>query len=293
MIRYLKQPYFRTPMTRNNNGFTLIELSIVIVIIGLVIGGVLVGKDLINSSKVRAQISQIEGYTSAFYTFKTKYGYAPGDMPPTEAVQLGFFAFTGAQAGKGCKGNNTAYGNNDGIINGVNEALPFWSHLSDSKLIAGNFAGTGGNLLLTTSASCVALSGRPPGGLPITRAGWELYLPKSVLFPIGMIAVLGAYPVAPTTTIVYFSNTKKLNVFLLEDELGSNVASAREAYLIDSKLDDGLPATGNVRDFDTSDGSLIPVEDAPCTTTGVSPIGYNLSTAAADTINCRALAILF
>jgi prepilin-type N-terminal cleavage/methylation domain-containing protein len=288
-----------TVMTENNilrirsNGFTLIELSIVIVIIGLVIGGVLVGKDLIASSKIRAQISQVENYTSAFYAFKTKYGYAPGDMPPTEAAQLGFFAFTGAQAGKGCKGNNTAYGNNDGIINGVNEALPFWSHLSDSKLIGGNFGGTAGNLLLATSATCVALSGRPPAGLPTTRAGWELYLPKTVLFPIGMIAVLGTYPVAPTTTIVYFSNTKKLNIFLLEDELGSNVSTSREAYLIDSKLDDGLPATGNVRDFDTSNGTATPVEDAPCTTTGVTPIGYNLSPASADAVNCRTIAILF
>ncbi len=287
-------------MIRNNNfpqiyrnGFTLIELSIVIVIIGLVAGGVLVGKDLIGSSKVRAQISQVEKYTAAFYAFKTKYGYAPGDMPPTDAAQLGFFAFTGAQAGKGCKGNNTAYGNNDGIINGVNEALPFWSHLSDSKLIGGNFAGTAGNLLLATSASCVALSGRPPSGLPTTRAGWELYLPKSVLFPIGMVAVLGAYPVAPTTTIIYFSNTKKLNLFLLEDELGSNISTPREAYLIDSKMDDGLPATGNVRDFYTSDGTVTPIEDAPCTTTGVSPIAYNLSSTAADAVNCGAIAILF
>ncbi len=288
-------------MTRNNNllrirsdGFTLIELSIVLVIIGLLVGGVLIGKDLINSAGVRAQISQVEGYSTAFYTFKTKYGYFPGDMPPSEASQLGFFTFTGAQAGKGCKGNNTAYGNNDGIINGVNEALPFWSHLSDSKLIGGSYAGTAGNLLLATSASCVALSGRPPSGLPTTEAGWELYVPEPKLFPIGQIVVLGNYPVAPTTTIVYFKNTRKTNMFLIEDELGSNIASARQVYQIDNKMDDGLPASGNVMDFGTADGGTgVAVDNAPCTTSGVSPIKYELSPATADAINCYSIAVLF
>lgn len=286
-------------MTRNNNflrvrsdGFTLIELSIVLVIIGLLVGGVLVGRDLINSSKIRAQVSQVEEYSTAFYTFKIKYGYFPGDMPPTEALQLGFFAFTGAQAGKGCKGNNTAYGNDDGIINGVNEALPFWSHLSDSKLIGGSYAGTAGNLLLATSASCVALSGRPPSGLPTTTAGWELYVPKTKLFPIGQIVVLGNYPVAPTTTIIYFSNTKKTNMFLLEDELSSAIASSREFYNIDSKMDDGLPASGNIRNF-AVDGVGAQVDDPPCTTSGVSPMAYQLSPATADAINCYSLAVLF
>ena len=45
---------------RSNRGFTLIEMSIVLVIIGLVVGGVLVGQDLIRAAYERAQISQIE-----------------------------------------------------------------------------------------------------------------------------------------------------------------------------------------------------------------------------------------
>ena len=73
-------------------GFTLIELSIVLVIIGLIIGGVLVGRDLISAAGVRAQISQIEKYQSAVNTFRGKYGYLPGDISDPTAQQYGFAA---------------------------------------------------------------------------------------------------------------------------------------------------------------------------------------------------------
>lgn len=49
-----------TLQMKNQSGFTLIELSIVLVIIGLIVGGVLVGRDLIKAAEVRAQVSQIE-----------------------------------------------------------------------------------------------------------------------------------------------------------------------------------------------------------------------------------------
>jgi prepilin-type N-terminal cleavage/methylation domain-containing protein len=61
-------------------GFTLIELSIVLVIIGLVVGGVLVGRDLICAAELRAQISQIEKYNTAVNTFYGKYGGLPGPL---------------------------------------------------------------------------------------------------------------------------------------------------------------------------------------------------------------------
>ncbi len=80
-------------------GFTLIELSIVLVIIGLLVGGILVGRDLIKSSEIRAQIKQFEEFKTAANAFKTKYGYLPGDIPPTETAQLGFCTFTGTLAG--------------------------------------------------------------------------------------------------------------------------------------------------------------------------------------------------
>src|SRR6202011_3322528 len=71
-------------------GFTLIELSIVLVIIGLIVGGILVGQDLIKAAEVRAQISQIDKYNSAVNTFRAKFQSIPGDMAVATANQFGF-----------------------------------------------------------------------------------------------------------------------------------------------------------------------------------------------------------
>ena len=91
------------------HGFTLIELSIVLVIIGLVTGSVLVGRDLIRASEVRAQITQIEKYQTAVNTFKGKYGYLPGDIPDPAASDYGFIA----------RGQYPGEGDGDGYVEGA------------------------------------------------------------------------------------------------------------------------------------------------------------------------------
>ena len=58
-------------------GFTLIELSIVLVIIGFVVGGVLVGQELIETAKLRAVVSQIDQIRVGANTFRTKYNALP------------------------------------------------------------------------------------------------------------------------------------------------------------------------------------------------------------------------
>ena len=77
-------------MQARNAGFTLIELSIVLVIIGLVVGSVLVGQDLIKAAQVRATISQIEKYNTTANTFYGKVGSLPGDLNSVTATQFGF-----------------------------------------------------------------------------------------------------------------------------------------------------------------------------------------------------------
>ena len=81
-------------MRSGNGGFTLLEMSIVLVVIGLIVGGVLVGRDLISAAYTRAQISQIEKFNTAVNTFYGKYQALPGDMNNSVASTFGFSAST-------------------------------------------------------------------------------------------------------------------------------------------------------------------------------------------------------
>ena len=101
----------------NRKGFTLVELSIVLVIIGLLIGGVLKGKAMIENAKVKRVKSDSDGIVAATYGYQDKFGYLPGDDPSTTAI---------------CQGNG------DGLINGGAENLCFWKQLIDAGFISGD-----------------------------------------------------------------------------------------------------------------------------------------------------------
>ena len=60
-------------------GFTLIEIAIVLVIIGLLLGGVLKGQELINTARVRALNNTVDGITAAWFSFQDRYRAFPGD----------------------------------------------------------------------------------------------------------------------------------------------------------------------------------------------------------------------
>lgn len=64
---------------RLRSGFSLVELSIVLVILGLLVGGVLTGQSLIRASELRKFMNTMERYKAATYTFRDKYFALPGD----------------------------------------------------------------------------------------------------------------------------------------------------------------------------------------------------------------------
>ncbi|MBL8532229.1 MAG: prepilin-type N-terminal cleavage/methylation domain-containing protein [Betaproteobacteria bacterium] len=115
-------------------GFTLIEIAIVLVIIGLLLGGILKGQELITSARVRNLISQQDGIKAAFYGFQDRYRALPGDYQ-LAAQNLG--------------GTGTiSFGNGDGRVqNGVtpvggsvaDEANLVWEHMTRAGFLNGNF----------------------------------------------------------------------------------------------------------------------------------------------------------
>lgn len=94
-----------TKLQRKNNGFTLIELSIVLVIIGLLVGGVLTGRDLIQSARLRNAASTADTIKSKIILFKDMYRQLPGDTNKMWAI----YGTDCAATSGNCNGDNNRY----------------------------------------------------------------------------------------------------------------------------------------------------------------------------------------
>jgi prepilin-type N-terminal cleavage/methylation domain-containing protein len=114
------------------SGFTLVEIAIVLVIIGLLLGGILKGQELITSARVRNIADQNSGVQAAYYGFIDRYRQVPGDWDDDLARQA--IPTVGSGAGHGGNGN----GRLDG---GWDEAVALWEHLSKAGFIQGAYVG--------------------------------------------------------------------------------------------------------------------------------------------------------
>ncbi len=241
--------------TENNNlnklqGFTLVELSIILVIIGLLAGGILVGRDLIKASEIRGIITQKERYVTAANTFLSKYGSLPGDMDPTKASQFDFFAFTNVVA------SSQGFGDEDKRISSATihtkcsrECGAFWRHLSDASLIDGTY---GADII----ADATAMDGLPLAGTPAPMTPSEQgknvdqssYMPKSKLGQgywgaahMGLADELIGLNVNASANIFYITQTDANNGYY-----GKPSMTGLDAFTIDSKIDDGKPNRGKM-----------------------------------------------
>jgi len=257
-----------TQNSRNKqSGFTLIELSIVLVIIGLIVGGVLVGQDLIKAAEVRATITQIEKYNTSVRTFQGKFGGLPGDLVASTAAQYGIFDLTtvGGTAGFG-DGNGLIEGGAAGSSAFLGEPAVFWKHLTDAGLADGNY---GTNLVKATGASASqSIAGTYIPAAKLAR-GNSFTVASSNGFNYYFIAGLGSATQITIATGVYAAGTNNL--------------TPQEGQNIDAKVDDGKPFSGSV----TALNAINPLSTAAnIVSPTVSGTIYTVTATAGTAANC-------
>lgn len=153
--------------------FSLVELSIVLVILGLLTGGILGGQSLIRAAELRAVSTEYSRYATAMSSFRDKYFAVPGDM--SNATQ-----FWGTAAA--CPGTNatpsttqaTCDGNSSGGVDiltpASNEVFRFWQHLANAGLVEGSYSGVSNNATAATADARLSWN-VPPSKL--SNGGWS------------------------------------------------------------------------------------------------------------------------
>ena len=249
-------------------------MSIVLVIIGLIVGGVLVGQDLIAAARIRSQLSQIDKYNTAVITFRLKYNVLPGDMLPDQATAFGFFHRSGGY-GDG-DGDGYVGDSHSGL---VGENVLFWTDLSAAGLIEGSF---------NDNSDALVWAG--------TDAQFAAEMPRAKIGNGNFIFVDGMYygfipPVTSGWAILHMNGFQIIKTTYLVEEVGSDAGlTAVESYNMDQKVDDGLPLSGKVIAMYGSDKPGYEIDyswkASSCVLPG-PPVTYNIGTpAVSNTYQC-------
>lgn len=212
------------------SGFTLVELAIVMTIIGLLIGGILKGQELMLNARISATIAQVKSYQAAVETFRDMHSVRPGDFPSAQTRLPGCTVANSCFNGNG----NSLIGipdagwqNIDATIAGEN--TQFWKHLAAADLISGIIASSAGPAQwgFTHPAS------RLNGGFHVREA-----LPQGTgsCYGPNMSCINGTILVLRLTADGSWSSGS-----------GDNFAvRPNQAALIDRKMDDGMANLGYV-----------------------------------------------
>ncbi len=211
--------------------FSLVELSIVLVILGLLVGGVLAGQSLIRAAELRSVTTEFHKYQAAANIFRDKYFSIPGDMANATA----FWGATACPASAGT-GTQTCNGDGDGTIdnapaaNQYGEPFTFWQHLANAGLIEGGYTGIAGSANIFDSSATI---NSPKSKLG--NSGWSAFWLTSSFSGNG------------NEFAVDYGNHFRFGAEISGGGLfyGSSI-KPDEAWNIDSKIDDGKPGTGKI-----------------------------------------------
>jgi prepilin-type N-terminal cleavage/methylation domain-containing protein len=230
----------RTPYSHSakNCGFSLVELSIVLVILGLLTGGILTGQSLIRAAELRSITTEYNNYVVSVYTFKQKYFALPGDISNAtqfwgEADNDPATCSTTASLGK-----ETCNGNGDGMIVGWPpdsiEIMRAWQHLANAGLINGTYTGIGGP---ANDYHCVPNVNSPEAKL--SGGGYSFAYRGERIAEVGYFD--GSYG-----NVIEFGAANPWK------SCDDPILMPEESWNLDKKLDDGKPGRGKIRTY-TSD----------------------------------------
>jgi len=193
-------------MPQRQSGFTLIEIAIVLVIIGLLLGGILKGQELINSARVKNLATDFRNIPLFIYGYQDKFRALPGDDAGVVAHVSGTLATTPANA----QGNGVIDGNWNSST-ATDESFLFWQHVRLAGLAPGS---------TTTTA---------PDYLPTNAAG-------------GTIGIQSGTSVAASSPMRDASNNPIRGAYII----CSTGILGKFVKQLDTQMDDGNTATGSV-----------------------------------------------
>ncbi len=253
-------------------GFSLVELSIVLVILGLLVGGILAGRSLIRASELRQVSTDLTKTRTSWYAFRDKYFALPGDIPNATA-------FWGAADTSGTNGEcadiltsvgtgtQTCNGSGDSMVN-TNERYRVWQHLANAGLVAGEYSGIAGP------------APGPQGHDDIP--GTNLPTVPGAINKSGQLLVW----ITKSSHDAYYSFNSPAGHYVMmakcchgtNKSLSSPILTAPDTWNIDTKVDDGQPFYGRLQ----------PQKSywSGCTTANAVTAEYDL---AATAIDCKPL----
>lgn len=216
-------------------GFSLVELSIVLVILGLLTGGILAGQSLIRASELRAVSTEYGRYVTAVSSFRDKYFALPGDMANAASFWGAADGSTGNTAAcltTASTSATTCNGNGDGSIRAstaAEESYRFWQHLANAGLIEGRYTGArDGTLTYATTANNAPRS-------KLNQGLWFVYDYQTITGNGGFFDGTGTY-----------RNVMEMGGAVANDQPVAYIVKPEEMWNIDTKMDDGKPGTGKL-----------------------------------------------
>ena len=226
------------------HAFSLVELSIVLVILGLLTGGILTGQSLIRAAELRSVSTQYSAFSTAVMSFRDKYFALPGDMRNATSFWGAAHATPATCATTAATGTATCNGDGNGMIEvsaGSNEKFRFWQHLANAGLVEGNYTGIEG---ASGQADYAVANVNAPAG-KLGNSLWHTRTISNNVYVSGHTQYFDGV----------YGNVYQFGAQTLNNDPSTSVLSPEEAWNIDTKIDDGKPATS----------LLVPRTRATCT----------------------------